>query len=243
MSTSNTKAQISSLFSNWETEVAKEATKTIETHHDPLTIVCSLLRSGVQSFDVINYLKEPTYYSEYIELRLEDRDFEQAYEIRDYFSKKHMLRRIKGDFISPWMNKVDKLCEASRKLNVDLLPTLVTLPRYYEDNRFIEGLMKESVSVPSKKNVKPFEEVVTFVAKHYRKTRNSSVFDYYWRTGKNELVRARIPTYDLSYKAWDFVAKQGQVVMNFKTPHVMHLQGYNFNVHCANSDTEINNYE
>jgi len=243
MSKSNTKAQLSSLFSNWETKLAKEATATIETNHDPLAITCSLLRTGVQSFDVINYLKEPNYYSEYIELRLEDRDLAYAYEIRDYFSKKHMLRRIKGDFISPWMNKVDKICEASRKLNVDLLPTLVTLPRYYEDNRFIEGLMKESTSVPSKKNVKPFEEVVEFVAKHYRKTRNSSVFDYYWRTTKNELVRARIPTYDLSYKAWDFVAKQGRVVMNFKTPQVMHLQGYDFNVHCANSDTEINNYE
>jgi hypothetical protein len=249
MSNTNTKApsnlavSIKSLVSEWDDFMSLGSTtenpQEIKSEQDLLAMTCSLLRTGFESYEVVSYLKDPELYKDRIEPTITSNDVQLANKIRKYFSKKHMLRRIKGDYVSPWMNKVDELCETPQMARTDNIPVLVTLPRYYDDNIFIEGLMKDSVSAPSDKNVRAFEDTVEFVTKRYRTTRHYTAFDYYWKTSKNELVIARIPTNDLTYKAWDFVAKQSRVKMEFKHPYVSKIKGYDFLAHYINTETEI----
>lgn len=233
---------VKALFGDiFDDAVTKKDPKRIEFDYDPLAFVCAMVRSNFQPFEIISFLQYPGN-----ELtpqdNIEQQDKDRADIIRSYFSKKHMLRRIKGEFVSKWMHKVDCLCEKPTTIDKDLLTVVVTLPRIFEHNLFTDELAKEYTTVPDK--AKPFVlEPVEFVTKKLRQTRNGSNFEYYWRNSNKQLLRQRVSAGDPSNQAWDFIAKQGRVRMSCLHPAVAKLEGYNFQLFNLSADTEIEPYD
>ena len=234
-----TAVNLNNLFDTWDSfEHASKENETISFDFDPLVITCAMIRKGHEPFNILAHLSLQD--KDLTDRTFTDEDLELANTIRKYFSQKHMMRRIKGDFISEWMKKVDALCENSREVKKDLVKVIVTLPRIYESNLFSDKLVKRYNSVPSRKNAPNFESELTFVSKQFKKSsRESNTFTYYWHTSDNFLVSTDIYSADTSSVAWDAIAKIGTVRAKFKDPHVRRLRGYDFNMYQINNDTEI----
>ena len=166
---------------------------------------------------------------------------QQADEIYSYFAKKHTMRRLKGEHISEWMLAVDDLCENRKRIDKGSVKILVTLPKFYKENRAVEPLMRDYKSVPVDKIqiVENFNEELEFVKKIQRRAANRKHDDYYWKTKNNYLVRVRLDPAAGS-SAWECLSKIGKVRLTATYCHPMRIQGYDFYVLQPNSTMEIN---
>jgi hypothetical protein len=167
---------------------------------------------------------------------------QQADEIYSYFANKHTMRRLKGEHISEWMLAVDDLCENRKRIDKESVTILVTLPKFYKENRAVELLMRDYKSVPVDKIqiVENFNEELEFVKKIQRRAANRKHDDYYWKTKNNYLVRVRLDHTGAGSSAWECLSKIGKVRLTATYCHPMRIQGYDFYVLQPNSTMEIN---
>jgi hypothetical protein len=54
----------------------------------------------------------------------------QAAKIYNYFANKHTMRRLKDEHISEFMLAVDDLCDNRKRIDLEHVKVLVTLPQY-----------------------------------------------------------------------------------------------------------------
>lgn len=202
-----------------------------------LAIVLCLLEEGKSPSECLEAILSTNDYSHLVNALHVD----QANTIYSYFSKKHTLRRVKGDFVSDWMNSVDQLCENLYKINKEHVRILVTLPRIFEYNKNIEAVMKPRKSVAKDLRVDDFESELKFVnsvvvhAQH-QGTRT----DYFWETPNKYLVRICIDHTDLGKPAWDFLARQGKIKLSTINCATARIKGYDFYVLHPNKKMEVN---
>ena len=205
----------------------------------PLALVIAMQEAGKQLTDIVpiisNKIKIDT-----VPITAEHQ--QQADEIYNYFSRKHTMRRLKGEHISEWMLAVDDLCENRKRINKESVQILVTLPKFYKENRAVEPLMRDYKSVPADKIqvVENFNEELEFVKKIQRRSANSKHDDYYWKTKNNYLVRVRLDTSAAGSSAWECLSKIGKVRLTATHCHPMRIEGYEFYVLQPNSKMEIN---
>ena len=199
---------------------------------NPLALVISMLESGKDLTNIVENLNSLELGK--IDIKsITEQHIAQADTIYKYFSNKHTLRRLKNQFISTWMSKVEDLCNSRQRINKDLLTVLVTLPRFYKENRALETLMQEYKSFPDPKKHQPtgvLNQQLTFVKKIQRKSASGRVNDYYWRTENNQLVRIRLEANNLGSAAWEQIAKNQTIRINSEYNLVKRIQGYDFYV-------------
>ena len=156
----------------------------------------------------------------------------RAAEIYDHFSKKYTLRRIKNEYISPFMLVVDELCENRKKIDKEHARVLVTLPRFYKQNCALERVMKGRNSA-KKMDLLPFAAwrgEVEFVERVHVKMGRTNEYQYYFSTPNNHLMRIVIKKGDYGVTAWDTLAKFGKLHIDTEAVYTFPVKGYDFNV-------------
>lgn len=205
----------------------------LEFNQNPLALTLKFLREGKMLFDVISILATTPASDK--SLRVSDEDLATAETIYNYFSKKHMLRRIKGDFISEWMLRVDDLCENRKTVNKDNLKVLVSLPRIYKQNLETEELIKEFKSVPIVNTkatyIDKFASELEFVKRfEFRESNSRKYVDYFWKTPNDYLVKIREEEGSVGISAWDCLARSKRIKIATKSANVARFKGYDFRV-------------
>ena len=198
----------------------------VDFDYPALAWVCSMHRTGVECFEMVSMMnqhkKNPP--SEVTPL-----DIKLAQDIYEYFGKKHTMRRLKGEYVSPFMLKVDDLCENKYRIPRDLLPALSTLPRIYKQNKQLESIIKNRRSV-SKGTVQSNKTVeISFVDKIDMKyTNGRKGTDYYWSTPSNYLVRIRLDEADAGKCAWEYLSTLRKLKIKSSFFTASRVKGYEF---------------
>lgn len=156
----------------------------------------------------------------------------EADTIYNYFAKKHTMRRLKGEHISDFMLAVDDLCENRKRIDLEHVKVLVTLPRFYEQNRVLEGIMSCHKSVKKVDNVSfsAWHGEVKFVERVHVKNSRLNLYHYYFSTPKNYLMRITVQKGDYGVSAWDTLVKSGKLHIDTEVVYTKPIRGYDFNV-------------
>ena len=239
----STNAIVATEFDNLYSEIPPEKPKEyLEFNIPPLALVIAKLEAGTELTDIVEMLQwEGDIFKgrEFLDVSAEH--LVQADNIYKYFANKFTMRRLKNEHISQWMLAVEELCKNRETVNKENIKVLVTLPKFYNENRELEPLMKayKSITITSPYFVQNFDEVVTFVKKIERRASRGSFNDYYWSTENGYLVKNRIEANNIGSIAWDYLSKEGAVRMRSQFTSVVKLQGYEYFVFQPSSQTEI----
>lgn len=219
------------LFSTW-TDVDKKEKKPAEYldfNTSPLAIVIALQEAGEEDYAIHSILRQlaKKLYTNAIDVNVDH--CRQADEIYSYFSKKHTIRRIKGEWISEYMQALDELVDSPCRVNNEHIGILVSLPRIYNQNRSLERVMKGRKSVPKSK-INKLTCNVEFVEKVYIKSGGQTNAHYFFATPNNYLVRVIVEKGKYGEPAWDMAAKFGALRIESESAYVYRVRGYDFNL-------------
>jgi hypothetical protein len=198
----------------------------VDFDYPALAWVCSMHRTGVECVEMVSLMNN---HKNNLPGEITSDDVQLAQDIYDYFSKKHTMRRLKGEYVSPFMLKVDDLCERKYRVSRDLLPALSTLPRIYKQNKQLESIIKNRRSV-NKGTVKSNSTVeISFVDKVDMKFPSGRKgTDYYWSTPSNYLVRIRLVDADAGKCAWEYLSTLGKLKIKSSFFTASRVKGYEF---------------
>lgn len=210
----------------------------------PLALVIAMQEAGKEGHEIYTTLtglgKHPHIKADNV-VNIEHQKL--AAEIYDYFAKKHTLRRLKGEFVSEFMLKVDDLCENRKKIDVEHVKVLISLPRIFKQNRELERVMKGHNSAPKLDafSFPLFETTVEFVDCLDIKDGTNNEKHYFFRTPENYLMRIIVKKHQYGVAAWDCLAKFGKLHIKTNASWANPIKGYDFNVIQTSPDhMEIN---
>lgn len=236
----NTVYKATNIFDvDWETvddSVGKKPEKYLKFSFPPLEYVCARIRNGTELSSIGDELKLGG--DTNVPLLAQDTDLSNK--IYSHFKNKHTMRRLRGEYISKYMLAVDNVCENKYEILDENLPVLLTLPRFYEQNLRIEGIMKHGISIDKRKSYNlPFEKDLEFLdcVNISNKSHNSN--HYFWKTKEGTLVRAVVKAYDISNSVWRCLAKQKHIRIKSDFTNISNIQGYDYYVYNLFHDAEI----
>jgi len=227
---------ISAIFDEWDVidnSKAEKPVKYLEFDDDPLALVCALIEKNIQLPEVVATLGQD-YVVNKVDLTtvVKDKHHQQSNEILQYFAKKHTMRRLKGEWVSKYMQSIDEIVDDPMRINKEYIPILVTLPRIYEQNRGIERVIKGHKSAPRSDDLSfpPMEGEVEFVERVHFKVGRSNEYHYFWRTPNNYLMRVVVQKGHYGSEAWDLLAEHGKLHVSADVTYTYNIKGYDFNV-------------
>lgn len=205
----------------------------LEFNTPPLGLVVAMQEAGKQGYEIYETLvgagKLPHVRAD-TAISVEHQ--KKAAEIYNYFAKKHTIRRLKGEYISEFMLVVDELCENRTRIDLEHVKVLLSLPRFYNQNRALERVMKERNSVKEVKSLPfaAFKGEVEFVERVHVKYGRTNEYQYYFSTPKNYLMRIVVKKGDYGVTAWDTLVKSGKLYIDTEVVYTFPIKGYDFNV-------------
>lgn len=212
-------------FTSANNTITLEKTQYVDFNTFPLAVVLAMQEAGKISGEIYNDLLTS---ASDINNGVSVEHREQAAKIYDYFAKKHLLRRIKGEHISEYMLAVDQLCENRRHIHVKHLPILITLPRIYNQNRTLERIMKNRKSAQKNEYYSQWNEEVEFVEKIHIKRGAINEINYYFSTPDNYLMRIVVKKDEYGEAAWNALASAGKLFINSESASACRIKGYDF---------------
>ena len=224
-------------WTTWDSNQAQAGVEKpveyLEFNTPPLALVVAMQEAGKDGPTIYSTLEKVGKHTRHYAGNFVTAKHQQrAADIYDYFAKKHTLRRIKSEFVSPFMLAVDDLCEKRKRIDKDSVKILVSLPRIYEQNRALERVMKGRKSAPKNDSLEwpAMEGELTFVDKLHIKTGQNNEWHYFWRTPNNYLMRIVMKKGHYGAEAWDVLAAHGKIHLGTDITYTYPIKGYNFNV-------------
>jgi hypothetical protein len=196
----------------------------------PLALVLLMTEKGLCNNEIVNQLALVNHELEELSKNVRPEHLSQADTIYKHFSMKYMLRRLKGSMrLSSWGEVVDEICTNQLEIEIDSIRALVTLPRFYNEDKQIEHLIKNYQTAGTEGEVLlNVEEQLSFVTKIQRRAKGKNHDDFYWSDSKNQLFRFRLPSSSLSVCAWDYFAQQKQINIVSEYVRITRIIGYGF---------------
>ena len=213
------------IFTPANNTITLEQTQYVDFNTVPLALVLAMQDAGKISGEIYNDLLTS---ASDIKNTVSVEHHKQAAKIYDYFGKKHLFRRIKGEYISEYMLAVDQLCENRQHINVKHLPILVTLPRIYNQNLTLERIMKNRKSAQKNEYYIQWHEEVEFVEKIHIKRGAMNEIHYYFSTPDNYLMRVVVKKDEYGEAAWNTLASAGKLFINSESASACKIKGYEF---------------
>lgn len=180
----------------------------VEYDIDPLAYVVKWLESGTLMHDIHTWLEFNTPGLDGVT----EEHLKKANEIRNFFKNSIMLRRLKGEFISSFMDIVDELNENIYKVNVEHIKILIKLPDFYRESAETRDLFAQYVSLDNTQNqATDVDDVWTFVKKIKRNSKHENVWRYYFANSKKNLMSVVVKSGIDSGIFLEYIASQGPV--------------------------------
>lgn len=231
---------------DWEdvtTNAAAEKPKEyLEFNTPPLAIVLAMRDAKKEGYEIYETLKglglNPHIRAE---TAINTEHQAKAAEIYSYFAKKHTLRRIKGEYVSNYMLAVDELCENRKRIDLENLKVLLSLPRIYDQNRAVESVMKGRNSAKKLDNLSfaAWRGEIEFVKKVNIKSGRFNEVHYYFSTPKNYLMRIVVKKGEYGETAWNVLSRSGKLYIDSDAVYTYNVKGYDFNVLQPTPQAEI----
>lgn len=205
----------------------------LEFNTPPLALVLAMQEAGKDGSEIYQTLvgvgKHPHIKAENV---ISTEHQQQAAEIYNYFAKKHTLRRIKGEYVSKYMLAVDDLCDTRKRIDVENVKVLVSLPRIYNQNRALERVMKgrNSAKKIDTLSFASWRGEIEFVEKVHVKTGQTNEYHYYFSTPRNYLMRVVVKKGEYGSTAWDVLSQANKLDINAEVVYTYNIRGYDFNV-------------
>lgn len=221
----------------WEIVDSPKAEKTkeyLEFNTPPLALVLAMREAGKEGYEIYETLNGvgkmhgridiiPVITTEHQKL---------AAEIYSHFEHKYTLRRLKGEYISKFMLVVDELCENRKKIDVEHVKVLISMPRFYEQNLVLERLMRNHKSAPklAELHFPRWEGTIEFVDKIHMKMGRNDETHFFFKTSNNYLMRIVEKTNSYGVPAWDYISKAGCIRIKTDAAYTFNIKGYDYNV-------------
>ncbi len=222
---------------DWDTvdnSKVEKPKKYLHFNTPPLALVVAMLEAGKQQWEIGETVKSLGLRPDIdANTAITKQHQETAEKIYDYFAKKYILRRLKNEHISKYMTAVEELCENRTRIDAEYIGILVTLPKFFKENRELEVLMKEYRSLELKRSQKhgiELDETVEFVKSIRLERKNSIATHYFWRRPNGTLVRTVTKTHDIGTSAWNCLASAGKIRVVTEQAIAATIQGYDFTV-------------
>ncbi len=166
---------------------------------------------------------------------------ERAEKIRKYFKQSFLLRRLKNEFISNWMNTVDVALDATETAKQSWLAPLISLPRFYEEGIATDKIFKSAKPLdPTKldRNYK-FQGEVKFVGKVHRVAKNANTWRYYFKDQKENLLLLETAATNNTIPILEFLVQSAKsIIIDATVGYTLH-PGHDFLHYRLTSDYEI----
>lgn len=218
-------------FTDLDDESTREKKTPViyEYTDDPLALVCAMIRSGKDLSSIYDALDGIGLKHYKFENVIESDDRLLAEDIRKFFKNSIMLRRLKSQHISSFMEAVEDLTSSPQSVDKEHIKVLVKLPNFYRESKETEKIFSQRKSVISKNNdVVRFDGTLTFAGKIKRSSKRENQMRYYFATEDNHLFAVFIQYSDTSRSAWDYISKKDK--FRIKADLVVGRQpGHDFN--------------
>ena len=193
-------------FNTTETQAVKEP-RFINCDIDPLIYVVEWIGCGLPLTEIHSRLHQQLFevpsFNESVVL--------QANNIRNFFKNTILLRRLKNEYISPFMTALEELNENVNCVNVDHIKILVKLPDFYRESTETRDLFADYKSLDSSKNTVEIDESWTFVKKIKRSSKQENFWRYYFSNSKKELMSINCKSFSDTEPLLNYVCSQGPV--------------------------------
>lgn len=188
-----------------------EAKEPIKFEVDLLAYAVMRLDNGAKPYEVYHELE---YFDEYKILdefsTVDAKKYaQQAESIRRYFKNKHMIRRLKGQEISEWMQKVDRIVELPKQVNADSVRVLAKLPVFYKENKRLDEIFKDAVSTTEHNATVAINEEFELVDSYHRDALSEKDFRIFFRNSMKQILMLRIRLSEAAYPLWKAMATPG----------------------------------
>lgn len=188
--------------------------KLLNFNYDPLAMICAIQRSGETDLSLIHSLIESTGAGQNAisgNIEITQVDQELADKIRTHFVSSVLMRRLKNEPITGFMNDLEEVLDRSTPTNDTQIKILVKLPEFYERHLQTEEILKDRKCAPGEINsTLRVNEVLTFVGKVRRKSKRENEYRYYCVTQDNVLFSFFIKHTEQSWPVWDYLMKKGK---------------------------------
>lgn len=232
-------------FDEWDVvtnNVTEKTKEYLDFNTPPLALVIAMQEAGKLSYEIYDTLvglgKNPHIRAD---TAIDAKHQAAAAKMYDHFAKKYTLRRIKGEYISPFMLAVDDLCQNRKRVDTESLKILLSLPKFYNQNCALERVMKGRKS--SKKidtlSFAAFHSEVEFLEKIQITRKGINEVHYYFTTPKNYLMRVVVKKSEYGESAWDALVKFGKLKIDSEVVWTFPIKGYDFNVLQCSTTMEI----
>jgi hypothetical protein len=197
-------------FDDWFNPIKVEEVKEpsfIDCDIDPLIYVVEWIERGLPLTEIHSRLQQQLFevpdFNESVVL--------QANNIRNFFKNTILLRRLKNEYISPFMGALEELNENVNRVNVDYIKILVKLPDFYRESTETRDLFANHTSLDSSKNTVEVNEPWTFVKKIKRSSKQENFWRYYFSNSKKELMSINCKEFSDTEPFLNYVSSLGPV--------------------------------
>ena len=197
-------------FDDWFNPIKVEEVKEpsfIDCDIDPLIYVVEWIERGLPLTEIHSRLQQQLFevpdFNESVVL--------QANNIRNFFKNTILLRRLKNEYISPFMTALEELNENVNRVNVDHIKILVKLPDFYRESTETRDLFANHTSLDSSKNTVEVNEPWTFVKKIKRSSKQENFWRYYFSNSKKELMSINCKEFSDTEPFLNYVSSLGSV--------------------------------
>jgi hypothetical protein len=219
--------------------------KFLDFDHDPLALVCAIQRSGETDLPIIHGMIEQLAIGEECawKVDLTEADRELADKIRTHFVSSVLMRRLKNEQITHFMNDLEEVLDRTTPTNNTQIKILVKLPEFYERHLQTEEILKDRSCAPGEINSSlEVNEVLTFVGKVRRTSKKENEYRYYCVTQDNVLFSFFIKHTEQSWPVWDYLMKKGKFRVS-GTARVGFQPGYARNFYKLGYNYEISDVD
>ena len=197
-------------FDDWFNTIKPDEVKEpkfIDCDIDPLIYVVEWIRRELPLTEIHSRLQQQLF---------EVPDFDetvvlQANNIRNFFKNTILLRRLKNEYISPFMTALEELNENTNRVNVDHIKILVKLPDFYRESTETRDLFADYKSVDTAENTIEINEAWTFVKKIKRSSKQENFWRYYFSNSKKELMSINCKSFSDTEPLLNYVSSLGPV--------------------------------
>jgi len=166
-----------------------------------------------------NYLLDPMFFRE---VSTEDRN--KAEIIRDYYSKKIMMLKLKGTKLTHFREDLNKFIHGDgTKVTEDLFQLVYRLPEFYEYDTGFEDIYRNSeceLKIKTPPTIESF--ILKPIGKLNKKTKANKTTEYWFKTDYNALAMVAVYPKNELLSIWDRL---------FETKSTMKIKGKSFVKH------------
>lgn len=198
-----------------------------EFAEDPLYAVLAWIEKGYGLSDIHNALSKIDDFN--LPLTVTDQHKEEAERIRQYFRNRLIMRRLKSQHISPFMESLDKILESPTRLESDAVKILVKLPDFYKEGIETDDLFKQFKSAEeSRKSIISGNFEIEYVRTIVRKDKGGVRNRRYFKTENNNLLLVENSVKTPDDKLWNYIISQNKKIGVKGSLQAMPQPGYDF---------------